>query len=118
MSTTSAFSTSDKAQNFVQAISKGKYDRHITAGIDKFVNGQIDDDMKAFYSPSELEALVELKGTERDIESRMPVKITRHYFEQARRSRAMQQLIKASPAETFDLAGSQDPGKQIGRAHV
>ncbi|MCH2183229.1 MAG: hypothetical protein MK108_14610 [Mariniblastus sp.] len=113
MSTTSAFSTSDKAQSFVQAISKGKYDRHITAGIDKFVKGQIDEDMKNFYTPSELEALVELKGTERDIESRMPVKITRHYFEQARRSRAMQQLIKASPAETFDLAGSQDPGKQM-----
>ncbi len=113
MSTTSVFTTSEKAQNFVKSISKAKYDRNITAGVSKFVNEQVDEDMKGFYSKSELDALVELKGTERDIESRMPVKITRHYFEQAQHSKAMQQLIKASPAETFDLAGSQDPGKQM-----
>ena len=113
MSSASVFATSEKAQNFVNSISKGKYDRQITSGIDKFVNEKVDEDMKNFYSPNELNALVELKGTERDIESRMPVKITRHYFEQAQNSKAMQQLIKASPAETFDLAGSQDPGKQM-----
>ena len=113
MSTTSVFPTSEKAQNFVNSISKGKYDRKITAGVTKFVNEQVDEDMKTFYSKNELEALIKLKGTERDIESRMPVKMTRHYFEQAQNSKAMQQLIKASPAETFDLAGSQDPGKQM-----
>lgn len=113
MSTTSVFSTSEKARNFVESIGKGKYDRQITAGIDKFVNATVDHDMQGFYTPGELEALVELKGTDRDIESRMPVKITRHYFEQARNSKPMQQLIKASPAETFDLTGSQDPGKQM-----
>ncbi len=113
MATAPLFETSEKLDAFLESIDKGKYDRKITAGIDKFVDGKVDDDMKAFYTPDELSALVELKDTERDIESRMPVKITRHYFEQARNSKAMQQLIKASPAETFDLAGSQDPGKQM-----
>lgn len=113
MSTIPNFTTSDKAQAFVKSIDKGKYDRQITAGIDKFVENKVADEMQGFYSKDELDALVELKDTERDIESRMPVKITRHYFEQAKNSKAMQQLIKASPAETFDLAGSQDPGKQM-----
>lgn len=113
MSTIPQFVASEKATTFVQSIDKGKYDRQITAGIDKFVNNKVDEAMQDFYSENELKALVDLKGTERDIESRMPVKITRHYFEQAKNSSAMQQLIKASPAETFDLAGSQDPGKQM-----
>lgn len=113
MATVPAFETSEKLNAFLAAIDKGKYDRQITAGIDKFVDGKVADDMKGFYSDDELSALVELKDTDRDIESRMPVKITRHYFEQAKNSKAMQQLIKASPAETFDLAGSQDPGKQM-----
>ena len=113
MSTASKFISSDKAQRFVEAIDKGKYDRQITSGIDKFVNHTVDPDMDGFYSEKELAELVDIKGTDRDIERRMPVKITRHYFEQARLSPSMQQLIKASPAETFDLAGSQDPGKQM-----
>ena len=113
MSTASTFTTSEKAQLFVKSIEKGKYDRQITAGIDKFVDNQVAEDMQGFYSSDELGVLTELKGTDRDIESRMPVKITRHYYEQAKNSTAMQQLIKASPAETFDLAGSQDPGKQM-----
>ena len=113
MATVPSFETSEKLDAFLQTIDKGKYDRKITAGIDKFVDGKVDDDMQGFYSSDEISALVELKDTDRDIESRMPVKITRHYFEQAKNSKAMQQLIKASPAETFDLAGSQDPGKQM-----
>jgi L-lysine 2,3-aminomutase len=43
----------------------------------------------------------------------MPVKITRHYFEQARNSKAIQTLVKASPKETYDLDGAEDPGKQM-----
>ncbi len=108
-----SFISSENAQAFVQSIGKGKYDRQITAGIDKFVDKIVDAEMQDFYSQDELDALLVLKGTERDIEARMPIKITRHYFEQARNSKAMQQLIKASPAETLDLAGSQDPGKQM-----
>lgn len=118
MSTAPGFETSEKLQLFLKSIDKGKYDRQITAGIDKFVNNVVAEDMQGFYSADELSALVEIKGTDRDIESRMPVKITRHYFEQAKNSLAMQQLIKASPAETFDLAGSQDPGKQMNYSPV
>ena len=113
MSTIPSFTASDKAQAFVQSIGKGKYDRQITSGIDKFVDNKVDEEMQALYTREELDALLELKGTDRDIEARMPVKITRHYFDQAKQSKALQQLIKASPAETFDLAGSQDPGKQM-----
>ena len=113
MSTVSSFVASEKAQLFVKSIEKGKYDRQITAGIDKFVGNKVAEDMQGFYSESELSALVDIKGSDRDIEKRMPVKITRHYFEQAKNSAAMQQLIKASPDETFDLTGSQDPGKQM-----
>lgn len=113
MSTASSFTTSEKAQSFVASIAKGKYDRQITAGLGKFVDQSVAPDMQGFYTEQELDALVDVKGTDRDIEKRMPVKITRHYFEQAKNSSAMQQLIKASPAETFDLTGSQDPGKQM-----
>lgn len=113
MSTASNFTTSEKAQLFVASIDKGKYDRQITAGLGKFINKTVDSDMLDFYSADELDALVDIEGTDRDIEKRMPVKITRHYYEQAKNSSSMQQLIKASPAETFDLTGSQDPGKQM-----
>ena len=113
MSTISNFSASEKAQSFVSSIEKAKYDRQITSGLKKFIDKSVAPEIQGFYSEGELAALVEIKGTERDIESRMPVKITRHYFEQAKNSAAIQQLIKASPAETFDLAGSQDPGKQM-----
>ena len=118
MATAPVFEASEKLTAFLQSIEKGKYDRQITAGIDKFVDKKVAEDMQSFYTGDELAALVDLKDTERDIESRMPVKITRHYFEQAKNSKAMQQLIKASPAETFDLAGSQDPGKQMSYSPV
>ena len=69
--------------------------------------------MKGFYSEDELDALRRLKGTDRDVEARMPVKITRHYYELARNSPALQRLVKASPSETLDLAGAEDPGHQM-----
>ena len=70
-------------------------------------------DMIGFYTPSELDQLVRIRGTERDIESRMPVKITRHYFEISKNSPALQKLVKASPDETLNLDGVEDPGKQM-----
>ena len=118
MSIADTFQPSDKLQSFLETVQKGSYDRQITSGIKKFVENKVDDDMQDFYSADELNALVDLKGTDREIERRMPVKITRHYFEQAKNSKAMQQLIKASPDETFDLTGSQDPGKQMSYSPV
>ena len=69
--------------------------------------------MRSFYSTAELKALSDLKGTSKDVEARMPVKITRHYFELAKKSAAIQTLVKASPKETYDLDGAPDPGKQM-----
>ena len=90
-----------------------RYDRRIINGLDPFVNRTAPDDMLDFYSPVELDALLRVRDTERDIESRMPVKMTRHYFEIARNSAALQRLVKASPDETLDLEGSEDPGYQM-----
>lgn len=112
------YNPSQKAQGFIDSIQKGKYDRQITSGIQKFVDGSVPEEMQSLYSADELDALVKIKGTERDIESRMPVKITGHYFKQVRKSPSLQRLIKASPDETFDLAGEPDPGKQMSYSPV
>ncbi|MDZ7643261.1 MAG: hypothetical protein U5K76_02895 [Woeseiaceae bacterium] len=94
-------------------VQNGKYKREIITGIGKFVDGRVPEDMRGFYSPDELQDLTRLHGTERDVEARMPVKITRHYFELAKNSAAIQTLVKANPKETGDLTGSPDPGKQM-----
>ena len=45
MSTVPNFVASEKAQTFVSSIAKGKYDRQITSGIEKFANNKVADDM-------------------------------------------------------------------------
>ena len=109
---------SEREQAFLGKVVNGKYDRQIITGLKKFIEGSVPQDMQGFYSPEELRAIVELDGTERDIQARMPVKITRHYFEQARTSKAIQTLVKASPKETYDLDGAEDPGKQMSYSPV
>ena len=74
--------------------------------------------MRSFYHEHELAAIEAQKDTMRDIEARMPVKLTRHYFELAQHSRPLQTLIKASPKETFDLAGTPDPAGQMNYSPV
>ncbi len=108
-----AYEPSDREKAFLDSVENGKYDRQIIAGIKKFTTGKVPEDMQGFYSAAELKALEDLKGTGLDVEARMPVKITRHYFEQAKNSKPIQVLVKASPAETYDLDGSADPGKQM-----
>ena len=44
--------------------------------------------MLSFYTEDEVVKLRVLKDTERDIESRMPVKLTRHYYELAKTKQA------------------------------
>ena len=90
-----------------------RYDRQILNGLDPFINGTAPEDMRGFYSPAELDGLLQIRGTARDIEARMPVKMTRHYYELARNSPALQRLVKASPDETLDLEGAEDPGHQM-----
>lgn len=104
---------SEKGQAFLDSVEKGKYDRQIITGLKKFMDGKAPEDMRSFYSADELQALSELKGTDRDVEARMPVKVTRHYFELAKNSVPLQVLVKASPKETYDMDGAADPGKQM-----
>lgn len=97
----------------LDVVTNPSYDRQIISGLDPFVNGTAPADMDGFYTNAELETLVSLRGTERDVESRMPVKMTRHYFEMARNSPSLQRLVKADGAETLNLEGSEDPGNQM-----
>lgn len=102
-----------KAQAFLDSVENGKYKRQIITGIKKFLQGKVAGDIESFYSTSELAALAALKDTPLDVEARMPVKITQHYYELAKNSLPLQTLVKASPKETGDLEGSADPGKQM-----
>src|SRR5881392_1241745 len=102
-----------REQKFLGSVEDARYEREIISGLGPFFNEKAPEDMLNFYSKDEVTNLKVLKGTERDVESRMPVKITRHYYELARTSAAIQRLVKASPDETMDLAGSEDPGNQM-----
>ena len=102
-----------REQAFLDTVEDARYEREIINGLAPFLNEKAPEDMMTFYSSDEMVQLRVLKGTERDVETRMPVKVTRHYFELARNSKPMQRLVKASPDETQDLAGSEDPGNQM-----
>ncbi len=110
---TNEYRLSGKASEFLSTVENGSYKRDIVKGLRKFIDNKVADDMQTFYSVDELRNLIKIQGTERDIESRMPVKITRHYYELAKDSLPLQTLVKASPKETFDLEGAPDPGKQM-----
>lgn len=103
----------EREQAFLDTVVNTKYDRQILSGLDPFIEGRAPEDMADFYSRDELDTLIQIRGTEHDVEARMPVKITRHYFELAKHSPSLQRLVKASPDETMDLAGSEDPGFQM-----
>ena len=109
---------SPRQSEFLSKVTNGKYDRDIITGLKKFFAGTVPQDMQGFYTDEELEAIKALDGTDRDLQARMPVKITRHYFEQAKTSKAIQTLVKASPKETYDLDGASDPGKQMSYSPV
>ncbi|MEA1902412.1 MAG: radical SAM protein [Actinomycetota bacterium] len=113
MSTKAKYVPSAREQAFLDTVENPKYDRQIINGLTPFFEDRAPDDMKAFYTQDEITTLLSIRGTERDVESRMPVKMTRHYFEMAKTSKSLQRLIKASPEETIDLAGSEDPGYQM-----
>ncbi len=102
-----------REQTFLETVENPRYDRQIINGLNPFFEDRAPKDMAGFYSSEEIAALMDLRGTERDVEARMPVKITRHYFELAKNSKALQRLVKASPDETLNLQGSEDPGFQM-----
>ncbi len=107
------YQPSSREQRFLDAIPAARYNRQIVSGLNRFIDRKTPEDMLSFYSERELAALTRNRDTIRDIESRMPVKLTRHYYELARNSKALQRLVKASPEETMDLAGSPDPANQM-----
>ena len=102
-----------KQEAFLGTVENPRYDRQIINGLNPFFEDRAPEDMKSFYAPQEIVELMSLRGTERDVEDRMPVKITRHYFDLAKNSEPLKQLVKASPDETLNLAGSEDPGHQM-----
>lgn len=114
----SAYVPTEKEKAFVDAVESPRYDRQILNGLNPFFKETAPEDMRDFYTPDEVTALKALRGTDRDIEKRMPVKITRHYFELAKKSPSIQRLVKASPDETTNLQGSEDPGYQMDYAPI
>ncbi len=113
MTTTQDYVQTDRERQFLARIVDATYKREIINGLAPFFDERAPADMHSFYNENELVQLRVLKGSPRDVEKRMPVKVTRHYFELATKSKPMQRLVKASPDETMDLAGSEDPGHQM-----
>jgi lysine 2,3-aminomutase len=113
MASNARYRPSTRERDFLDSVENPRYARQTIRGLDPFLTAQAPADMRGFYSAAELEELQSLRGTERDVEARMPVKVTRHYFQLARTSTQLQRIIKASPAETLDLAGADDPGFQM-----
>lgn len=103
----------EREKAFLDTVENPKYERQIINGLNPFFEDRAPEDMKGFYTETEIGALLDVRGTDRDVEDRMPVKITRHFFELARNSPSLQRLVKADPDETRDLAGSEDPGYQM-----
>jgi L-lysine 2,3-aminomutase len=103
----------EREQTFLETVEDTQYQREIINGLAPFFDKKAPEDMLHFYNDDEVVQLRVLKDTERDVEHRMPVKVTRHYFDLAQRSPSLQRLVKASPDETRDLQGSQDPGYQM-----
>ncbi|MEM8758526.1 MAG: hypothetical protein AAGF47_12190, partial [Planctomycetota bacterium] len=107
------YAPTDREQAFLAAVEETRYEREIINGLAPFFNEKAPEDMLSFYNKDEVVTLKQLKGSERDVESRMPVKLTRHYYNLARTSPSIQRIVKASPDETENLEGSEDPGNQM-----
>ena len=107
------YEPTERERAFLDTVESPRYERQTINGLKPFLEARVSEEFQGFYSNDELQALRNLKGTERDVESRMPVKVTRHYFELAKQSAPIRKLVKASPDETQDLAGSEDPGFQM-----
>lgn len=113
MSDTQEHVPTAREQKFLASVEDTRHERNIINGLAPFFDEKAPADMLHFYGGPEIVQLRTLKATDRDVEKRMPVKVTRHYFELARSSPPLQRLVKASPDETLDLAGSEDPGYQM-----
>lgn len=113
MPQTTKYEPTAKEQAFLDSVTDIAHKREIINGLAPFLKETAPEDLLGLYSSDELVQLSVLKTTERDVEKRMPVKVTRHFAELARNSLPIQKLVKASPDETLDMAGSEDPGNQM-----
>src|ERR1051325_889001 len=86
-----------REQKFLESVEEGRYEREIISGLGPFFHEKAPEDMLNFYSKDEVTRLKVLKGTQRDVARRMPVKITRHYYELARTSAGIHGMFKADP---------------------
>ena len=102
-----------REQAFLESVESPSYQRENVNGLFPFFENKAPEAMQGFYTTSEIDALRILKDTDRDVEKRMPVKLTKHYFEIAKNSKPIQHIVKATPDETNDLDGSEDPGFQM-----
>ena len=73
------YAPTDREQSFLESVEDTRYEREIINGLSPFFNEKAPEDMLSFYSDGDVTRLKVLKGTERDVEKRMPVKMTRHY---------------------------------------
>jgi lysine 2,3-aminomutase len=113
MSRPEKYVPSAREQAFLDQVENPKYDRESINGLKPFFSAKAPDYVSDFYSQEELEQLKALQGTVRDVEARMPVKMTRHYAELAQNSDVIRRLVKADPEETESLVGADDPGHQM-----
>ena len=107
------YTPTKREQQFLDTVESPKYHRDIVNGLHPFIEEKAPVDMQGFYTTGEIAALRVLKDTDRDVEKRMPVKLTRHYFNIAKNSKPIQHIVKATPEETNDLDGAEDPGFQM-----
>lgn len=107
------YTPSAREQAFLDTVESPRYDRESINGLRPFFDEKMPESMRGFYTDEELATLKALQGTERDVEARMPVKTTRHYFELGLKSEAVRRLVKADPSETDNMEGSEDPGYQM-----
>ena len=77
----------ERESAFLDTVQDIRHEREIINGLSPFFNDKAPEDMLSFYTEDEVVKLRVLKDTERDIESRMPFKLTRHYYELAKRSK-------------------------------
>ncbi|MHC5114875.1 MAG: KamA family radical SAM protein [Planctomycetota bacterium] len=108
-----AYEPTEREQAFLAGVEDVQYKREIINGLTPFFDQKAPEDMLSFYEEDEVVKLRQLKGTERDVEKRMPVKVTRHYYDLAQKSPQLRRIVKGNPSETNDLEGSEDPGYQM-----
>ena len=106
---------SAREQAFLDSVVSPRYERESINGLAPFLNERAPKDVQNFYSKEELDALRQVMDTERDVESRMPVKMTRHYFDLAQKSLPIRNLVKAiARRRPTSLAGSRRSGPPDG----